>query len=276
MVELEATVRRLYRPDPIRSVIVGMSEGGLVATLALERHPEIFEGGLAGCGPIGDFQGQLNYIGDFRVIFDFLFPGIIPGNAVDVPEEVQTRWESFYVPAIVVALAADYDAALALIRITGAPVAGHDLASIAETTVSLLWYDVFGMADARARLGGQPFDNATRVYSGSGNDAALNSGVDRFNADPVALSNLTRFETTGNLEVPVSVMHTTGDPIVPFGQSDAYAQKVSQAGQAALFEHLRFDRYGHCSFQSLEILAAFTNLMQKIGGQPAALLMLTR
>src|SRR5687767_11398542 len=54
LVELEATVRRLYRPDPARSVIVGFSEGGLVATMAVERHRDLFDGALAGCGPIGD------------------------------------------------------------------------------------------------------------------------------------------------------------------------------------------------------------------------------
>lgn len=276
LAELEARVRRLYRPDPTRSVIVGMSEGGLVATLAVEHHPEIFEGALAGCGPIGDFQAQLNYIGDFRVVFDYLFPGIIPGNAVDVPDDVRSRWDQLYVPAIVVALAANYDGALQLIGITGAPVAGNDLQSIAETTVSILWYDVFGMNDARARLGGQPFDNAARIYAGSDDDTALNTGVDRFSADPVALSNLSRFETTGNLAVPLTLMHTTGDPIVPFSQFETYAEKVSQAGKSAFLDQLPSDRHGHCTFQALEILSAFSALMQKVGGQPASLLALTR
>ena len=163
MVELDATVRRLYRPDPSHTVMIGFSEGGLVATLAVERHPDVFEGALAGCGPIGDFPAQLNYIGDFRVVFDYFFPGVIPGTAVDIPETVQSRWDEIYVPAIVVALAADYDAALELIQVTGAPVAGNDLRSIAETTVGLLWYNVFGTADAQARLGGQPFDNSAQI-----------------------------------------------------------------------------------------------------------------
>ncbi|HVD33616.1 MAG TPA: hypothetical protein VNC19_08580, partial [Gemmatimonadales bacterium] len=55
LVELDATVRRLYRPDPGHSVILGFSEGGLVATLAVERHADLFDGAVAGCGPIGDF-----------------------------------------------------------------------------------------------------------------------------------------------------------------------------------------------------------------------------
>ena len=117
-----------------------------------------------------------------------------------------------------IALAANFDAALELIGTTGAPVAGNDLRSVAETTVGILWYDVFGIVDARARLGGQPFDNSTRGYTGSSNDAALNAGVQRHTADPAALAALARFQTSGNLQVPLTTVHTTGDPIVPFNQ----------------------------------------------------------
>ena len=270
LVELEATVRRLYRPDPGRSVIVGFSEGGLVATLAAERYPQFFDGALAGCGPIGDFHAQLNYIGDFRVVFDYLFPGVIPGTAVDVPGTVRSRWDELYVPAIVVALAANLDNALTLIRVTGAPVAGNDLQSIAETTVGILWYDVFGIADARARLGGQPFDNSTRVYTGSSNDAALNAGVQRHRADPEALAALARFSTSGNLQVPLTTVHTTGDPIVPFNQSELYVQKVSRVGTSALLTHNTIERFGHCAFQGFEVLTAFTSLMERVRARPAA------
>jgi pimeloyl-ACP methyl ester carboxylesterase len=270
LAELDATVRRLYRPDPGRSVIVGFSEGGLVAALAVERHPEVFDGALAGCGPIGDFQTQVNYIGDFRVVFDYLFPGLIPGNAVDVPETVRSRWETLYVPAIAVALATNFDAALELIRITGAPVAGNDLRSVAETTVGILWYDVFGFEDAQTRLGGQPFDNSARVYAGSSNDAALNAGVQRHSADPAATAGLARFQTSGNLQIPVTTLHTTGDPIVPFDQSQLYGEKVSQAGKTSLLVHDTIDRHGHCAFEGLEVLVAFTALMERVRAQPAA------
>lgn len=268
MVDLVTTVKRRYRPDPARSVIIGFSEGGLVATLAVERHPDRFDGALAGCGPIGSFRAQLDYIGDFRVVFDYLFPGLIPGSAVEVPQSVRDRWEEHYVPAIVVALAADFDAALELVTITGAPVAGNDLRSIAETTVSILWYNVFGTEDARQRLGGQPFDNAARAYSGSSDDAALNAGIARYQADPTALTALARFETSGALTVPVVNLHTTGDPIVPFDQMSLYGAKVSQAGGSRLLTQTTVDRHGHCTFQAAEVLDAFATLWRNVAQRP--------
>jgi len=272
LVELEATVRRLYRPDPGRSVIVGFSEGGLVATLAAERYPDLFGGALAGCGPTGNFRAQLDYIDDFRVIFDYFFPGLIPGTAVDIPQSVRDRWDELYIPAIVVALAANSAAARDLIAVTNAPVAGQDLRSIAETTIGILWYNVFGSADAQQRLGGQPFENSTRVYAGSSDDAALNAGVARFQADPATLAALARFETSGQLQVPVVTMHTTGDPIVPFSQAGLYQDKVSQAGAGAFLTHVTVDRHGHCTFQAPEVLGAFTTLWQKVNQRPATAL----
>lgn len=272
LLELADTIEHRYRPDPVRTAVVGFSEGGLVAALAAERHPERFDGALAGCGPIGDFTTQLNYLGDFRIVFDYLFPGLLPGSAISVPDALRERWETFYVPAIIVALAAKPETARELIAITGAPVAGSDLRSIAETTIGLLWYNVFGTEDAQQRLGGQPLDNSSRTYTGSSNDVALNAGVARFSADPTALTALARFQTSGAPSVPIVTLHTTGDPIVPFSQSERYRDKVAAAGFGPQLTAIPVDRFGHCTFDSTEVLGAFSTLWQRIPDHPATLL----
>jgi len=270
MVELMDTVEQRYRPDPDRAVVVGFSEGGLVAALAAERHADRFNGALAGCGPIGDFRAQLDYIADFRIVFDYFFPDLIPGDALDVPESVQEHWNDIYTPAIVVALAARPDAARQLFAVTGAPTAGSDIRSLAETAIGLLWYNVFGTADAQTRLGGQPFDNSARVYTGSDDDSALNAGIVRYQADPAALASLERFSTSGVLQAPLVNLHTTGDPIVPFRQAGLYQDKVQQAGATALYSETDVDRYGHCSFESSELLGAFGSLWQQVDARTPA------
>jgi pimeloyl-ACP methyl ester carboxylesterase len=271
LLELVDTVEHRYRPDPVRTAIVGFSEGSLVATLAVERHPDRFDGALAGCGPIGDFKAQLGYIGDFRVVFDYLFPNVLPGTAVEIPDFLRDRWDELYVPRIIVALATNIDHARELVTITRAPVAEDDLRSIAETTIGLLWYNVFGTTDAQQRLGGQPFDNSDRVYTGSSDDSALNAGVARLHADPAALTALERFETSGDLDVPLVTMHTTGDPIVPFGQLSLYTAKVSAAGQSARLTELPVERFGHCSFEAAEVFSGFNTLWSRIPDHPAPL-----
>jgi pimeloyl-ACP methyl ester carboxylesterase len=270
LLELVDSVEHRYRPDPARTVLVGFSEGGLVATLAMERHPDRFDGALTGCGPVGSFRTQLNYFDDFRVVFDYFFPGLIPGTALDIPQSVRDLWTTVYIPAIAIAFAARPAAAQELLAVTGAPAAGTDLRSMVETAGAVLWYNVFGTADAQGQLGGQPFDNSSRVYSGSSDDAALNAGMERFTADPAALAGLDRFETTGALRGPVVNLHTTGDPIVPFSQAALYSAKLQAAGTASLFTQIDVTRYGHCTFQSAELLNAFSILQGKLGAGAVA------
>jgi pimeloyl-ACP methyl ester carboxylesterase len=271
LLELVDTMDARYRPDPARRVVVGFSEGGLVATLAVERHPDRFDGALAGCGPIGDFSAQLDYIADFRVVFDYFFPGLLPGDALNIPDQLREDWEQVYVPAIVVALAARPEETRQLLNVTHAPVAGDDVRSRAETVLGILWYNVFGTADAQQRLGGQPFDNTQRVYTGSSDDTALNAGVEHYQADASAQSGLARYATTGSLTVPLVNLHTSGDPIVPFSQSELYGQKVAQAGSTVQFTQINVDRFGHCSFEGQELLTAFSRLWESIGPPPMAL-----
>ena len=101
------------------------------------------------------------------------------------------------------------------------------------------------------------------MYQGSSDDAALNAGVARFAADsrPPA-SALGRFETSGDPSGPISIIHTTGDPIVPFFHQALYADKVAAAGRSELLERTDVERFGHCTFTSSEILAAFGALPQ--------------
>jgi pimeloyl-ACP methyl ester carboxylesterase len=257
LVLLEELVRRTVRPDPVRVYLAGVSEGGLVAALAVEGQPDRYAGALAACGPIGDFARQIDYFNDVRVVFDYFFPGVIPGSPLDPPSEVRDEWTSTYAPAVSAALANDPEAALDLATVTGIPADGLDAATLGETVAAILWYNVYGTADATARLGGQPYDNETRVYQGSSDDAALNAGVARFAADPAARAALGRFETSGDPSAPISIIHTTGDPIVPFFHQPLYAGKAASAGRSNLLHRSDVERFGHCAFTSTEILAAF-------------------
>jgi pimeloyl-ACP methyl ester carboxylesterase len=262
--QLAEEVRLRFRPDPVRTYVVGVSEGGLVAALAGERHAELFDGAVAACGPVGDFTAQVDYFGDFRVLFDYYFPGVIPGDPMNVPDSVRSRWGSIYVPAISTALQADVPATFQLLSVTGAPTDPADLLSARATVLDVLWYDVFALRDARERLGGQPYDNVGRLYHGSLDDAALNAGVVRIAADPGARAELKRFDTSGKLAVPLATLHTSGDPIVPVGQSERYAEKVASSGAAGLLVQSRtVTRYGHCAFQLGEVLDAFGAVIER-------------
>lgn len=188
--ELVAAFAEVSGRPPRYTYMTGASEGGLITTLLVERSPELFSGGLACCGPIGDFQKELNYIGDFRLLFDYFFPGTIPGDPVSIPQEVIDDWGSTYAPAAADELAANPDTFLQLIRTSKATMDRADMDTAVGFAVDLLWYNVFGTNDAVEKLGGNPYSNEGRWYWGSSNDLKLNRLVGRYTADPAALEAL--------------------------------------------------------------------------------------
>ena len=246
----------------------GGSEGGIITTLAVERFPEVFDGGLATCGPIGDFRQQINYWGDFRVVFDVFFPGLIPGSPVDVPEEVIESWETVYAPAIAEAIASDQEATDQLLSVTGAPVDKKDPDSVEETILGLLWYNVFATNDGVVKLDGQPFGNRFRIYTGSNNDFRLNRQVDRFIAEQAALDEIeVHYQTSGELISPLVTLHTSKDPIVPYWHIYSYRKKIRESGSGQEYGNIPIFRYGHCEFKTYEVMAAFALLIIKVTGR---------
>jgi pimeloyl-ACP methyl ester carboxylesterase len=245
---------------PSRVWLIGASQGGLIATLALERGPELYAGALAMCAPVGGFAGQVDYFGDFRVVFDALFPGLLPPSAVDVPTELIAGWDPHYDANVRPVLddPASAPRVDALLAVTGAAWDPAVPTSREGTASDLLWYNVHATGDAVVRLGGQPFENLARLYAGSSLDAEINAGAARHAADAAARAALVAYETTGAPVGPVVTLHTTLDPIVPYRHSVEYAAKLEAAG--ALHEHRPVERYGHCNFEPLELIGAFDRL----------------
>ena len=262
--ELVTTFPQVSGYTAARTYLAGVSEGALISTLLIEQSPNLFSGGLAACGPIGSFREQINYLGDFRVLFDYFFPGVLPPSAIDIPEETMANWESTYLPAIAQALAANPSATTQLmntfIQSSGAPIHLRDSSTWGPTTLGLLWYSVFATNDARQKLGGNPFDNITRLYSGSANDSRLNQKVARFGADSAALEQLDAYEASGQVTLPLITIHTTGDDIVPFWQEQRYLAKEQASGKGSVTA-VPIDRYGHCNFSATEVLGAFNQLV---------------
>jgi pimeloyl-ACP methyl ester carboxylesterase len=257
--------------QPKEIYLTGGSQGGLITTLGLERYPELFSGGLSLCGPCGYFQGQINYYGNFRVLFDYYFPGVLPGNVIDFPDELIMNWNQVYVPKIIAAINQNPAATLKLLNTALAPYDPENPETIAQTVIAVLSYNVFNFRNAVRVLGGQPFDNRIQIYFGTGSlreDLQLNRRIRRYSADKAALINIAKnYETSGNLNRPLITGHTTKDPIQLFWHLPLYQAKTILRGKSSLFTPLPVQRYGHCTFTEAEIAAAFGLLLQKVKGQ---------
>jgi pimeloyl-ACP methyl ester carboxylesterase len=252
---------------PRRIYLLGASEGGLVATLVAEQAPPRISGALAMCGPIGDFKRQTEYFGDFRVLFDYFYPGILPTSPISIPTTLIADWDSptsTYQHSVTNALNTSPISATQLISTTHAPIDPADrAATIVSTTLDVLWYNIFATNDAVAKLGGNPYGNSTRVYSGSLDDTRLNQQVQRFSADTAALAKLAGYQTSGIPKVPLVTLHTVGDPVIPYWHENLYLDKVPLLWRFNLVQ-IGVPHYGHCQFTSSEALSAFNTLVQQV------------
>ena len=279
LARLVAKFRELYGPIGGNIYAVGASEGGLIATLATERQPQLFDGTLAMCAPIGDFQREINYFDDFRLAFDFYFPasltGIDLGNPIAIPSEVIA---AFNTPAFRSAIAAavlnpaNWSRTNALLASAGIPLSlpGSDPNVVVETILRLLAYNILFTNDAQRVLGGQPYDNVAptdypRVIDGL--------EVPEFQADQPALSHMAaKYETSGRLNSPLVTLYNLFDPIVPSWHETVYRQKVAAADASEfLIQQIQSENtFGHCNFTLEDVLGAFGTLVQAAGGAAIA------
>jgi hypothetical protein len=153
-----------------------------------------------------------------------------------------------------------------LFNVTRAPTDPGGATTRGQTAVDILWYNVFATNDGITTLGGQPFDNRHRDYTGSDNDFLLNFLVQRFSADSTALAEIqAHYQTSGKLSRPLVSMHTTGDHLVPYWHETVYLGKVTSTGSLMNFYTIPISRYGHVNFTLSEILDGFALLVNKVG-----------
>ncbi|CAN5258154.1 DUF6351 family protein [soil metagenome] len=116
------------------------------------------------------------------------------------------------------------------------------------------------------RLDGRnPFGNARVVYSGSPDDAALNAGVLRYEADPRAVGMLSAdSQPTGRLRLPVLTLHAIHDPTAFVELESAYREIVESAGASQWLVQTFADEAEHSYLSDAEYPALMTALLDWI------------
>lgn len=263
-----------------RTFLTGVSEGGLVTALTIEKYPQLFSGGFATCGPIGDFQKQVNYWGNFRALFDVAYPPALrypylmnlpypPSTPIYIDPAVTLGWGSETAPGPVGQVVGGFvlsDPAkdLSLVTTAGAAFDPSAPSTVQATIAGLLTYNVMATNEGRRELAGNPLlGEAILKNSNTGspyyNNGAVNGvQVEQFTEDPAVVPEIAaNYQTSGSLSRQLVVMHTTGDPIVPFWHALLYTQKVVKQGSLADYTLIPINRYGHCSFTPAEALLGF-------------------
>jgi len=251
---------------PGKIYLVGASEGGIITALLVEGRPDVFDAGVAACGPVGDFPFQINYFGNGRALFQYFFPGLIPGDPFHPDPILVENWSAYYEQVVkpVVVHPANRGRLDQLVVVAKLPFDPDNYLETAEQSVrDVLRYSVVNLNDAAETLGGFPFGNRTRLYRGSDNDLRLNLLVPRVDADPAAITEMkTFYNTSGVLQQPLVTLHTRLDQQVPYLHEPLYILKTIASG-SFLVRHanVAIDRFGHCSFTPGEILFSFALML---------------
>jgi hypothetical protein len=231
--------------QPRRTVLHGQSWGANVAAKLAEtvagpdaRRPP-YDAVLLTSGVLGGGARSYDFRLDLRAVYQHLC-----GNHPKADEPAYPLWLGLPADARLTRadLAARADECLGLRK----PAAQRtpqqaerlktlvDVVRIPESSVlaHLNWATWHFQDIALHRTGGRsPFGNEQVRYAGSADDAALNAGVPRYRADPVASE---RFEEDtglrGRIAVPVLTVHAIGDPTAFVELESAFRDTMVQGG----------------------------------------------
>lgn len=241
--------------------------GGLIAIRLIESWPGEYAGVLPACAMTGGLARQVDFMANVRVLFDFFYPGVLPGTAVDVPTGIDVILD--IVNPAIAAMTADASGALAIASISQTPVQfanGPELIqSIATALGGAAGYpEILGLTHGRAY-----FDNTATQYTGALPDltlAFLNATVQRFSGTPAGQKSLEHnYTPTGDLRVPALTLSMFRDPVIPGFHRTVYGQQVAANGNADWLVQRSVagmgGGYGHCTFTPQELTQAFFDLV---------------
>jgi len=232
-----------------RTWMLGFSMGGAVTVASLERHPQGYAGGISLCGanlPGDVLAGELLTT---LVAFDYFFP-----KAEGLPAGGLLSSEAGALPQM--ALYQGIAAALAT-RPTDAAQLATRLQVAPDALAGAISLHALVLHELAQRAGGMPVGNIGIVYSGFGDDAAFNAGVQRVQASAAGQAYVRdQLALNGALQRPLVIQFNHDDPsIVPRMQA-VYPQLVARAGSASKLQVLPPVGEGHCGFSGAQVVDA--------------------
>lgn len=237
--------------EPKQTLVSGMSMGGTLTAMTIERQPDTYAGALSLCGAIEPSDRLMQRDFALRAAFDYYFPNVL-GALVPVPADFLPT--DAVIEKVKAAMRANPKGTRALLSFYGV--------GDATTLPDVIVFNTFEVREMQQRMRGNPFGNADLVYTNTGDDFALNANVARYRADAASAQRMARFYTpTGQLTRPLLALHDTGDPLVPASTAFEYALAAQRAGHGDNFVQQFVNKEGHCVFTPEEIDRAFGELL---------------
>lgn len=247
--------------QPKRTYVFGTSLGGLIGLLLAQKYPELYDGTMLVSGVVGGSRSEVEYLGDIRVLFDVVYPNVLPGGLEHPP--VITDVNAQVVQPVSKAIQASPGGIVTILSLARHRLPGNGINEIINSLVTVLVFSMEGGGDLLDRAHEHTyFDNADWHYSGPGIpplvEETINQQVARYRATPDAIAYLEHYgEPSGNLRTPLLSLHTTRDPVVPVW----HEERLGAVDGGPFLLQRTIDRYGHTAFTVPELMSNFDDLV---------------
>jgi pimeloyl-ACP methyl ester carboxylesterase len=248
---------------PRRVLLAGHSLGSIAALKLAETYSGQYDGALVMCGFVDGTTREIEYMATARLIYDFLFPGVIPGSVFSIPEDLDYRPGTPLFNAVQGSLIAGFAPPFKTFQFAAAAgLPGNNPGELVTSALTVLGFNLRYTRNLLQHTNGHiPFDNQDVIYP----DAALNLGIQRWVGDADALTYVAQYYTpSGRISVPIQTLHSDRDPVVPAWHEDLYAARVAEQGLSDLLEQTLVSSYGHCAFTPQQVLTAFDRLVERL------------
>lgn len=268
---------------PDHTILYGISMGGNIALLSMEKFPALYDGAIPLCssaqGLIRDTATSLSVAIAYDTAFGWLDSW---GTVDDMRDDIEFYgdvWfakvhDEFFVPA--------YPANFArweFVRLVNdLPLGGYysytGPVAMPPAAIAVMYFATALRAELEIRAGGRISTNVGYVYSLSEAERSYLLGLDStldidgmlaqmnamtgIEADPWALAYLRRYgEYNGRVHGPILLAHNVEDPVAPAESTTEYANLVASVGNQELLTRVYSGLPGHCNFTEDQMLALF-------------------
>ena len=258
---------------PKRTILHGASYGGLVGSKLIEKHPANYDGAFFNSGAVSGSIGNYEFRADLRAVYQYYCRNLPAASDGQYPLWTGLPAES---KMTVRELTARIDSCTGVTKPASARTDEQkknlaDILGVMRFSEALLVRHmqagafVFRDINGRITEGKNPFSNASVRYWGSSDDAALNRGVTRFEADAAARAALVADgQPTGAITIPVVSIHSMNDPQAAVEAQYEYREAVKSKGKGNLLVQAYTDEGAHTAQSAPELAASLDALMQWI------------
>lgn len=265
--------------QPLRTILWGNSMGGLITLALIEKHPGLYDGGIAlcagGAGTSRRFDQNLDLALAYATVFGWNPQWGTPG---DLRDDLNMLNE--VLPHIMAQMTPAKKPLWEFIRrVNRIPLDSYYPPR--NDRLMTLYFAFAVRTEYERRAGGAMVENVSRVYTLTDADRAaliamgvdadgylaqMNADANKFAPDRNARNNAEHYyDPTGRITRPVLTMHTTGDPLATPNHETAYFNTVKGQGLTGLlvqqFTTGNAQGNAHCTFTAAQDSAALGAMM---------------